>query len=73
LSQSQPGTQILILLMINMDESIMLPSPIYNAMPFFYLGSGISVPFAFENVFAFVSGVSFGIAACMIMRARMWI
>ncbi|WP_292441366.1 hypothetical protein [Methylophaga sp.] len=52
---------------------MMLPNPIYNAMPFLYLGSGISIPFALDNIFAFVSGVSFGIAACMIMRARMWI
>jgi hypothetical protein len=51
----------------------MLPNPIYNAMPFLYLGSGLSIPFALDNIFAFVSGVSFGIAAYMIMRARMWI
>jgi hypothetical protein len=51
----------------------MLPTPIYNAMPFIYLGTGFSIPFALENVFAFASGVSFGVAACLIMRARMWI
>jgi hypothetical protein len=52
---------------------IMLPAPIYNIMPFFYLGSGFSIPLALDNVFAFLSGVSLAAAACLIMRARMWI
>jgi hypothetical protein len=51
----------------------MLPTPIYNLMPFFYLGSGFSIPLALDNVYAFISGVSLGVASCLIMRARMWI
>ncbi len=50
----------------------MLPNFIYNAMPFVYLGSGLTVPLAFENIFAFLSGISFAIAAWLIMRARLW-
>jgi hypothetical protein len=50
----------------------MLPAPLYNIMPFFYLGSGFSIPLALDNVFAFLSGASLATAACLIMRARMW-
>jgi hypothetical protein len=29
------------------------PAQLYNIMPFFYLGSGFSIPFTLDNVFAF--------------------
>lgn len=51
----------------------MLPTPIYNIMPIFYLGSGFTLPFSIDNAYAFISGIAFGTAAILIMRARNWI